>query len=487
MKNVTSIVLSAAIASGMTIATFKWMNEPQKGIPVQDSSKTNLPVHSASYYTKAASLDFTQASEKVMPAVVHIKSVQRAERNPYSNRRIDPFREFFGYPPQQGQENRRQESSGSGVVINKDGYIVTNNHVIDGAEEIEVSLHDNRTYQATLVGRDPSTDLALLKIEENELEHISLVDSDEVQVGEWVLAVGNPFNLNSTVTSGIVSAKARNINILKDRSAIESFIQTDAAVNPGNSGGALVNLDGQLIGINTAIASNTGSFAGYSFAIPSNIVSKVVEDILKYGVVQRGFLGVTIREVDGALAEQETLDVTEGVYVNGFMEGSAAESAGIEKGDVIVQVDGHPVGSAPELQEMIGRKRPGDATKIVVNRQGRKKSFDVVLNNKDGNTEIIKKEAVAVLSVLGGEFENLSEKDAERYDVDGGIQLKSLTPGKLSDETSVREGFVITHIAGKRVKDIKDMTKALNGVEGGVMIEGFYPNRRGTYYYAIGM
>lgn len=487
MKNVTSIVLSAAIASGMTIATFTWMNESQKDIPVQNISETNFPVHPASYHSKTASLDFTQASEKVMPAVVHIKSVQRADQNPYSNRRRDPFREFFGYPPQQGQENRRQESSGSGVVINGDGYIVTNNHVIDGAEEIEVSLHDNRTYQATLVGRDPSTDLALLKIEEKELEHLSLVDSDEVQVGEWVLAVGNPFNLNSTVTSGIVSAKARNINILKDRSAIESFIQTDAAVNPGNSGGALVNLDGELIGINTAIASTTGSFAGYSFAVPSNIVSKVVEDILKYGIVQRGFLGVTIREVDGALAEQEALDVTEGVYVNGFMEGSAAESAGIEKGDVIVQVDGNPVGSAPELQEMIGRKRPGDATEIVVNRSGRNKSFEVVLNNKDGNTEIIKKESVAVLSILGGEFQNLSEKELDRYQVDGGVQLRSLTPGKLSEETSVREGFVITHVAGERVKDIKDMTEALEGVEGGVMIEGFYPNRRGTYYYAIGM
>lgn len=487
MKNVTSIVLSAAIASGMTLATIKWMDEPQNGIPVQETNQTDLPVHPASYYAKTASLDFTKASEKVMPAVVHIKSVQRADRNPYSNRRIDPFREFFGYPQQPRQENRRQESSGSGVVINKDGYIVTNNHVIDGAEEIEVSLHDNRTYQATLVGRDPSTDLALLKIEEKELDHISLVDSDEVQVGEWVLAVGNPFNLNSTVTSGIVSAKARNINILKDRSAIESFIQTDAAVNPGNSGGALVNLDGELIGINTAIASNTGSFAGYSFAVPSNIVSKVVEDILKYGIVQRGFLGVTIREVDGALAEQEALDVTEGVYVNGFMEGSAAESAGIEEGDVIVQVDGNPVGSAPELQEMIGRKRPGDAAEIVVNREGRRKTFDVVLNNKDGNTEIIKKEDVAVLSVLGGEFENLSEKQENQYDIDGGVQLKSLTPGKLSEETSVREGFVITHVAGKRVKDIKDMTKALDGVKGGVMIEGFYPNRRGTYYYAIGL
>lgn len=487
MKNVTSIVLSAAIASGMTIATFKWMEDNNKQSPQESVIQTSLPIHPASYNTKVASLDFTNASEKVMPAVVHIKSVKRADKHAYSNRYRDPFREFFGYPQERSPKDFRQESSGSGVVINADGYIVTNNHVIDGADEIEVSLHDNRSYQATLVGRDPSTDLALLKIEEEKLDHLSLVDSDEVQVGEWVLAVGNPFNLNSTVTSGIVSAKARNINILKDRSAIESFIQTDAAVNPGNSGGALVNLDGELIGINTAIASNTGSFAGYSFAVPSNIVSKVVEDILKYGIVQRGFLGVSIREVNGALAEERGLEVTKGVYVNGFMDGSAAESAGIEEGDVIVQVDGNTVGSAPELQEMIGRKRPGDVANITVNREGREKSYEVVLKNKDGNTEIIEKKDAAVLSMLGGEFESLGKAEANRYQVDGGIQLKSLTPGKLSDETSMREGFVITRIAGERVKSVDDMTAALEGAEGGVMIEGFYPNRRGKYYYAIGM
>ena len=445
MKNVTSIVLSAAIASGMTIATYKWMDESQKGIPVQETNQTDLPVHPASYYAKTASLDFTKASEKVMPAVVHIKSVQRADRNSYNNRRIDPFREFFGYPQQPRQENRRQESSGSGVVINKDGYIVTNNHVIDGAEEIEVSLHDNRTYQATLVGRDPSTDLALLKIDEKELAHISLVDSDEVQVGEWVLAVGNPFKLNSTVTSGIVSAKARNINISGGK-MVESFIQTDAAVNPGNSGGALVNVRGELVGINTAISSQTGSYVGYSFAVPSNIAKKIVDDLLEFGAVQEAILGINI--------DNSNTDI-EGVKISSLSEGSGAEASGLKTGDIIMKVNSVKISKFSELRGQLTAKRPGELVDITVNRDGKFITKKVKLSKKDVF-------ASRTFNIL---LKNLTKKEQKEAGISGGAKIIQ-NRNKNLEYYGVKQGYIISKINKKEVKDASETAKILDAVYG---------------------
>ena len=443
-------------------------------------------------------LDFTNTTDKVLDAVVHIKSMRtmgNGNTGQFEYRQLpDPFRDFFGdmfKNSPQSPEGRLQPQpmygSGSGVIINEKGYIITNNHVIDNADEVEVTLYDNETYKATVIGTDPSTDLALLQIKADNLKTMAMVNSDDVEVGEWVLAVGNPMGLNSTVTAGIVSAKARNININKEKFAVESFIQTDAAINPGNSGGALVNLDGNLIGINTAIASRTGTYNGYGFAVPSNIVTKVVEDILKYGSVQRGMLGVTIRTMDGSLAKEKDVDFSKGVWVENVGENSAAEKAGIESGDIIIKVNDVLVNTSPRLQEIIANKRPGDKVKVTVKRDGKEKNFDVVLENSKGTTDIVKKEKKEVLNLLGADFETLDEETVDRLEIDGGVKVVRLYPGKIRKETQMREGFIITHIDGKTVKDIEDVADILEDKDGGVMLEGTYEDRPGKYYYAFGM
>ncbi|WP_245967124.1 Do family serine endopeptidase [Ulvibacterium marinum] len=440
-------------------------------------------------------LDFTVTADKVLDAVVNIKSTQSGKRYDGQGeyRQLpDPFKDFFGdmfkdLPQGEGSRPQPMYGAGSGVIINDQGYIVTNNHVIANADEIEVTLHDNGTYKATVIGTDPTTDLALIQIKADNLSPLALVNSDDVQIGEWVLAVGNPFSLTSTVTAGIVSAKGRNININREKFAVESFIQTDAAINPGNSGGALVNLEGNLIGINTAIASRTGTYNGYGFAVPSNIVSKVVEDLLKYGNVQRGMLGVSIRTMDGNLAKEKDVDFTKGVWVENVGEDSAAEKAGIEKGDIIVKVDENETLTSPRLQEIIARHRPGDKVMVTVNRDGKEIEFDVVLENARGNTEIIRKEKKEVLNLLGADFENLGKEEAEKLNLDGGVKVTHLYAGKLRKETQMQEGFIITHIDGKKVVDIKDVSKALENKEGGVMLEGVYEDRPGKHYYAFGM
>ena len=313
--------------------------------------------------------DFTSVAARTMPAVVHIRTLASTGNN--------PLREWFG-----GNGSEQSLSSGSGVIVNSQGYIVTNHHVVEGAGALEVVLHDRRTFRAETVALDPSTDLAVIKIDETNLPVIPYGNSDEVNIGEWVMAVGNPFNLSSTVTTGIVSAKARNIDILQDRLAIESFIQTDAAVNPGNSGGALVSLDGELIGINTAIATPTGYFAGYSFAVPVNIVRKVVEDMLEFGEVRRGFLGVAIRDVTDELAQRANLNKIEGVFITDVSVNGAADKAGILPGDIILKVENTAVNSAPELQEAVSRYRPGDKVALLINRDGKNKKVDVILKGK---------------------------------------------------------------------------------------------------------
>ncbi len=314
----------------------------------------------------AAPTDFTRAAEKGMPSVVHITARKTQSQAQNYGNYDEFFRGFFGNI----MPEIPQEGTGSGVILSQDGYIVTNNHVIDFADEVEVTLYDRRKFTAKVIGTDPTTDIAVLKIEDNNLPALRVANSDNVKVGEWVLAVGNPFNLTSTVTAGIVSAKGRDINILQGSSAIESFIQTDAAVNPGNSGGALINLSGELIGINTAIQSRTGSFAGYSFAIPSNIAKKIVDDIIEYGSAQRGFLGINILSMDSELAEELNVNIIDGVYVSDVVETGAAIKAGVLPGDIVTGVDGQEVKSAPELQELVGRRRPGDTVKLTIYRKG---------------------------------------------------------------------------------------------------------------------
>jgi S1-C subfamily serine protease len=302
-----------------------------------------------------------------------------------------------------------------------------------------------------------------------------------------VLAVGNPFNLNSTVTAGIVSAKGRQINILPDQNAIESFIQTDAAINPGNSGGALVNLNGGLIGINTAIASPTGAYAGYGFAVPSNIVSKVVEDLLKFGKVQRGYLGLMIRSVDGNLAREKDLQVTQGVYVDSIAANSAAGDAGIKVGDVITEVDGKEVSASSELLEIIGRHHPGDKVSLTVDRQGEELEFLVTLRNQEGEEKMYERPAIEILDVIGVELEEIDRKTAGKLDIDGGLRITKLYPGKLKNSTDIRVGFIITKVNGESVKTIDKFVKILDNTEGGVMLEGVYEDYPGTYYYAFGL
>ncbi|MGB1296346.1 MAG: trypsin-like peptidase domain-containing protein [Flavobacteriales bacterium] len=481
MKEYGKIILAAGIGSIVSLGFMEFQNnkrdqEIQK-IEPQVVSKNHMPVQQVGY-SPLSEGSFINASEKSTKSVVHIKTKQRGRTQYYQN---DPFAEIFGYRrqrmPQQGQNKLRETSSGSGVIISKDGYIVTNNHVIDGADELEITLHDNRTFVAEVIGVDPTTDLALVKIPENGLDYLEFSNSDDVQVGEWVLAVGNPFKLNSTVTSGIVSAKARNINILKNQNAIESFIQTDAAVNPGNSGGALVNTKGELIGVNTAIASNTGSYTGYSFAIPANIVSKVVSDLLDFGLVQRAYIGVSIRDVDSKLKIEENLDLNEGVYIAGLVDNGAALEAGIEKGDIIIGVDGSTIKSTAQLMEKIGSKRPGDQVSVEINRNGEVSTKIMTLKNKNGEHKVIAKKDLALESLLGATLQEVEE----------GIEITELQNGLLSKNTNIREGFVILSVDHKPVSSVKALENYLKKKEGGVLIAGRYKNSQSIYYYGLGL
>jgi serine protease Do len=499
--------LIALVVTSATLGIFTYFNSNDgRAIKIEhiNSTPATQAIYTLNDNGEAIPLDFTKTAEYVMDAVVHIKSTQTvaARSKPYADMqnpfgdlfKNDPFEDFFDPRFHFRQESPRPNSKpqlkmgqGSGVIISEDGFIVTNNHVIADADDLEVTLHDNRTYKAAIVGTDPTTDLALIRIKEEGLPTAPFVNSDDVRVGEWVMAVGNPFNLTSTVTAGIVSAKGRNINILREQFAVESFIQTDAAINPGNSGGALVNLEGGLIGINTAIASPTGAYSGYGFAIPSNIVSKVVEDLMEYGIVQRGVLGVMIRTVDGNLKKDKNLDLTTGAYVDSLLENSAAATAGIEEGDIIVEVDGMKVESSPELQEIVARHRPGDKLVVKVNRSGKEKEFNVTLNNRKGNTETVKKEQKEILAILGADFETLDEKAAKQLDIPGGVKVKGLYAGKLRKHTNMQKGFIITKVDGKKVKTVEDLVKALEGKKGGVMIEGIYEDLPGEHFYAFGL
>lgn len=497
MKQFASLLLAAMVGSAITLGTYTWVEKKEQGVRIEHV--TGVPTSQVGYKVnengEAVGLDFTVAAEKVTPAVVHIRSTAE---NVMTNKRDtqDPFQFFFG--PQGPIQRGPSQSTGSGVIINADGYIVTNNHVVDGADLVDVTLSDNRTFKAEVIGTDPDTDLAVIKINQKGLPFLSFVNSDATKVGEWVLAVGNPFNLNSTVTAGIISAKGRNIGIINNasenaasRTAIESFIQTDAAINPGNSGGALVNLSGGLIGINTAIASTTGAYAGYGFAVPSNIVSKIVEDLLAYGTVQRGWLGISVGSVNSDLVKEYDLDVNEGAYVSGFAEDgkSAAKDAGIKEGDVVIQLDDTEIKSSTALIEYIGRKRPGDKVSVTVDRKGKKLVIPVTLKNRDGKIGTVKREEKEAISTLGLNLEDIDAKVLKRLELTNGVRVKELENGRVAKYTDMREGFIITHIDGQAVKSAKEVNELLKKKKVGetVMFSGVYEDYPREYIYALRM
>lgn len=419
--------------------------------------------------------DLTYAAENSVHSVVHIMT--QSVRGGWSGG--NPILEFFGY--QYRQEPQIAQGFGSGVIISDDGYIVTNNHVIEDAENIKVVLNDKKEYDARLVGTDPTTDVALLKIDAKDLPFITYGDSDELKLGEWVLAVGNPFNLTSTVTAGIVSARARNLNMSDDPSNIEAFIQTDAAVNPGNSGGALVNQRGQLVGINTVIASRTGSYVGYSFAVPVSIVKKVVADLKEFGEVQRALIGVTVSEINAVSAEQYNIDIVDGVYVTDVIEDGAAKEAGIKSGDIITSVDGKKINSGSELQETVSQYRPGDDVNVVVKRNNSEKQFTVTLRNKHGDTQIVRDN----ITVLGAHFEEVSNRDKQNLDISYGIKINKLSKGKLKD-AGLNEGFIITNVNKKPIYEVNDFKREIGNARGGILVEGIYPNGE-TAYFVFGL
>ncbi len=479
MKNqLKSYVVIALLSSGVTLGAYQLLNL---------GNQTNFSDSPSAFSSNVSNIsaagapgEFTYAAEKSTPAVVHIKTKMEQRQRQYSS----PFDDLFGgFGDPFGGGGRRQapqqaEASGSGVIISADGYIVTNNHVVEDASEISVILNDKREFKAKVISTDPSSDLAVIQIKATDLPFMTFGDSDALKVGEWVLAVGNPFNLESTVTAGIVSAKGRQ-NIIdrnEDRAAnpLESFIQTDAAVNPGNSGGALVNLKGELIGINTAIYSRTGQFAGYSFAVPVSIVKKVSADLIKYGNVQRGFLGVSIMEVNAKLVEEKDLKVNTGVYVGGFSENSAAKTAGIKINDVITKIDGIETKTTAKLMEIVGRKRPGETLNVTVNRDGQNKDFTVTLKNKDGNTSIVKSESGESYKseFLGAKFGALSSSDKEKFNVSTGVKVIEVSPDGRLEMYGLSKGSIITKINDKVVNNPKEAAELLESRKGRVKLGG---------------
>jgi len=486
-KKFLGTLLVAVVGSIIGIVIYTAVVKP-KTVIVQ--KELPAPVFTTNY-SGAPAVDFRYAAEKSVHAVVHVKVISNIKRYGYDN----PFDWFFGEPR---AYNDQRTGYGSGVIISPDGNIVTNNHVIDESDEIEVTLNDGRVFKAKVLGRDPQTDVAVIKINAEDLQYLTFGSSNDLQVGDWVLAVGNPFNLQSTVTAGIVSAKGRDIGIIGSNSnpfsqqrqqtqrGIESFIQTDAAVNPGNSGGALVNLQGELIGINTAIASQTGAYMGYAFAVPVTIAKKVVDDILEYGEVQRAALGIQGGTVTAQFANEKNLKVNQGVYISDLTQNGGAITAGLKSGDVIVRIDDMKVTSMADLQEQIGQHKAGEKVSVTVNRKGEERMFNVTLKPLDAAAKTVG--SAEFWDYIGADLETLTDKEIEKVNresdnmrISSGVRVKGLREGKLKS-AGMPEGFIITHINRAEVKEVEDVRSYINRITGGVFIEGVNPNGRYDYY-----
>lgn len=491
------LVVTASFMCSMTTSACTNTNSKatiEDTLIATDSSSIDTNLFTVSNRTVTPT-DFTYAAEQTINGVVSIKSYATPRTSRYSNDAFsDPFFDFFfGNPyrrrqqePQQ-QPEQQQLGLGSGVIISADGYIVTNNHVIDGAERLEITLNDNRTFEAVIIGTDATTDLALIKIDAEKLPVIPIGNSDALKVGEWVLAVGNPFGFTSTVTAGIVSAKARNISSITNGRAmgIESFIQTDAAVNPGNSGGALVNTSGELVGINTAIYSQTGNYAGYSFAIPTTIVTKIVTDLKQYGTVQRAILGIGFNELTPKLAKEKNITaVNAGLYVGRVEERSAAMEAGIAEGDVIVAINGVETLNSGQLQEQMSKYRPGDKITVSYIRDNKKYTVNVTLRNNQGDTKVTKAKD---MMDLGCAFKTVPTETLRQLQIRNGVQVSGLKDGKFKD-AGIKEGFIILDINNTRVNSQSDVEKIYDAIvksdeyDKVMFITGVYPTGKKVYY-----
>jgi len=487
MKSLFSYIIVSLVVSGLMLAAYHYSGWGVEQVHVKNSKdtldpsflkNTNNAMPAVSGNLNNAPSDFFLAAKVAMPAVVHIKSIQQIQQ-------LDPFYELFGMRPRK-RNSREQVATGSGVILSANGYIVTNNHVIKGADKLTVTLHDNRSFEATVIGTDPTTDLGLIKIEADDLNTVDLLDSDKAQVGEWVLAVGNPFSLASTATAGIISAIGRDLDIIQGDMTIESFIQTDAAVNPGNSGGALVNLDGKLIGINTAIASPTGTYAGYAFAVPSNIVKKVVTDLKEYGTVQRAFLGITYAEgLNGEIAKKMDVDITEGVLINGVAEDGGAKKAGLKKGDIIVSIDGVKVKNDAKMLELIGRNRPGDVIDVTVYRNKKYKTFDVQLTDQYGKTILNAPKRNEALDELGLRLQDLDASELSQLGLDRGVLIKSLFPGEIKRKTDIKEGFIIMEVNDNPVANSEEVIQKISSTKGKITLVGTYPGFNRLFAYSF--
>lgn len=476
LKNIKPILISSILSAVIAVLLYRIFESPRE-IIIRDTVPavyTNAPSNQPDFFEQAipqypssAPTNFTDAAKVVTPAVVNISSIQGTGT-------LNFFR-----------SGSIGASSGSGVIISSDGYIVTNNHVIEEGDEYKVTLNDKREFDAELIGTDPSTDLALLKIRAKELPYLGFGNSDSLLVGEWVLAVGNPFNLESTVTAGIVSAKGRSIDILEGQDRIESFIQTDAAVNPGNSGGALVNTQGALVGINTAIITRSGRYEGYSFAVPANLAEKVLSDLQDYGMVQRGLMGVFIDEVDSQLAKDLKLSSVEGVYVTRVTIGGGADEAGLKKGDVILKINGIKTKTMPEMQEQVGRYRPGNTIEIEYIRKGERKTASITLKNKSNNTTLIHARDKAFLREVGFELRELSREEKVKYKNIQGVKVLSIYKFSKIETTNMEPDFIITKLNDTTVYGVDQLVRVLKAADGKVVLEGYYEDIDEPYYYSF--
>lgn len=495
-KNVLYIVLIAVVSSIVTLLGYNVASKNKVNILDRSESSTTseeIGVYSNSFnqdknvvltnlMTSDGYPDFTEAAERSVDGVVHVKTKTLS-----SQQYINPFDFFFGFGERGPSMPREQVGFGSGVIISKDGYIITNNHVVEKANEVSVSLNDNREFVAKVVGTDKESDLALLKIEGDDFPYLTFGNSDALKIGEWVLAVGNPFNLTSTVTAGIVSAKNRG-NVMGG--GIQSFIQVDAAVNPGNSGGALVNTKGELVGINTAIYSQTGNFAGYAFAIPISIAGKIAADIKEYGTVQRAYLGISVQNIEMVRREDpdraRELSQIKGVLVDDFADRSASKVAGMEKGDIITAINNAPINNFAELQVQLNRYRPGDKVNVTVNRNGNTRNFNVELKNNEGNTEISR--VTNPIDKLGAKFSPISDDRKSKLGISSGIEVESVESGGLFRKEGINKGFIILRINNTPVNSENDLNNIVSSIQNRedkvLLVAGFYPNGR-TQYIAI--